>query len=155
MILKAQDLSGAAWLILAMVIASACVSGPHIYLQQGNVYQEINLDRILADNPLLPGENLKVVHLGHFASASQYVVQIRDREILHVHKIHDLTVTMMRGQGYLVLDKNRVNLKPGSVVHIPRNVVHQYINTHGEPSVALAVFSPPFDGKDNYPVSQP
>jgi quercetin dioxygenase-like cupin family protein len=155
MILKAQDLSGAVSLLVALLICSACVSGPHIYLQQGNDYQEINLDKILANNPLLPGENLKVVNLGRSVSASQHVVQIRDREILHVHKIHDMTVTMMRGQGYLALDQSRINLKPGDVVHIPRNVVHQYVNTHSELSVALAVFSPPFDGKDNYPVGQP
>ena len=64
--------------------------------------REIDLEKILADNPLVPGENIKVANLGRSASASQHIVQIRDREILHVHKLHDGTVILLRGQGYLV-----------------------------------------------------
>jgi quercetin dioxygenase-like cupin family protein len=141
--------------IAAALIFSACVSGPHFYLQYGSEYREIDLNKILADNPLAPGENIKVANLGRSASASQHIVQIRDREVLHVHKIHDVTVTLMRGHGYLVLDQRRVTLKAGDVIHIPRGVAHQYVNTSTEPTVGLAVYAPPFDGKDTYPVSLP
>lgn len=34
-------------------------------------------------------------------------------------------------------------------------VVHYFVNTSTEPSVALAVFSPSFDGKDSIPVEKP
>lgn len=137
------------------VLLSACVSGPHFYVQYGNEYREIELDKILAENPIGPQENIKVANLGRSESASQHVVQIRDREIPHVHKLHDVTVTMMRGQGYLVLGQNRMNLKAGDVVHIPRGVMHYFVNTYGEPSVALAVYAPAFDGKDTHPVPAP
>ena len=137
---------------LAVVFLSACVSGPHFYLQHGNEYREVDLERILADDPLAAGENIKVASLGRSASASQHVVQIGDREALHVHKIHDATVTMMRGQGYLFLADKRVKLKAGDIVHVQRGVPHQYVNTASEPTVLLAVYSPPFDGKDNIPV---
>jgi mannose-6-phosphate isomerase-like protein (cupin superfamily) len=140
---------------LAVLFLSACVSGPHFYLQYGDEYREVDLERILADNPLAAGENIKVANLGRSASASQHVVQIRDREVLHVHKIHDATVTMMRGQGYLFLADKRVNLKAGDIVHVQRGVPHQYVNTGSEPTVLLAVYSPPFDGKDNIPVDGP
>lgn len=136
----------------ALLLLSACVSGPHFYVQYGKEYREIELDKILAENPIGPQENIKVAHLGRSESASQHVVQIRDREIPHVHKLHDVTVTMMRGQGYLVLDKNRFNLKAGDVVHIPRGVMHYFVNTYRDPSVALAVYAPAFDGKDTHPV---
>ena len=139
----------------AALVFSACVSGPHFYLQYGSEYHEIDLERILADNPLAPGENIKVSNLGRSVSASQHVVQIRDREILHVHKIHDATATMLRGQGYLVLDRKRINLKAGDIIHIQRGVAHQYVNTSSEPTVVLAVYSPPFDGKDTHPVTAP
>ena len=140
---------------LAALCVSACLSGPHFYLQYGGEYRELDLERILADNPLAPGENFKVTHLGRSASASQHVVQIRDREVPHMHKIHDATVTLMRGHGYLLLAGKRLPLKAGDVIHIPRGVVHQYVNTASEPTVALAVYSPPFDGKDHHPVALP
>lgn len=155
MISKLKNLSRGLLLLAALAVGSACVSGPHFYLQYGNEYRELDLEKILADNPLGPGDNIKVANLGRSASASQHVVQIRDREFLHVHKIHDATVTMLRGQGYLVLDKKRINLKAGDVIHIPRGIAHQYFNTAGEPTVALAVYAPAFDGKDTHPVSQP
>jgi quercetin dioxygenase-like cupin family protein len=155
MILKLKNLKRVIARLAAMVVFTGCVSGPHFYLQYGNEYRELDLEKILADNPLAPGDNINVANLGRSPSASQHVVQIRAREILHVHKIHDATVTMLRGHGYLVLDKQRINLKAGDIIHIPRGVAHQYVNTTGEPTVALAVYAPAFDGKDTHPVSQP
>jgi len=155
MILKSKRLSCGLLLFAVLALASACVSGPHFYLQYGDEYHELDLEKILADNPLGPADNIKVTNLGRSASASQHVVQIRDREFLHVHKLHDATVTMLRGQGYLVLAKQRVKLKAGDVIHIPRGVAHQYVNTTGEPTVALAVYAPAFDGKDTHPVNLP
>jgi quercetin dioxygenase-like cupin family protein len=155
MIFESRKFHPAALLIFGMTFFFGCVSGPHFYLQYGDEYRELDLEKILAGNPLGPADNIKVTDLGRSASASQHVVQIRDREFLHVHKIHDATVTMLRGQGYLVLDKKRVNLKAGDVIHIPRGVAHQYVNTTGEPTVALAVYAPAFDGKDTHPVNLP
>jgi len=143
---------GLAWAVLFL---AGCVSGPHFYLQYGSEYRELDLERILAENPLGAGDNIKVANPGRSASASQHVVQIRDREFLHVHKIHDATVTMLRGQGYLVLDNKRIVLKAGDVIHIPRGVPHQYVNTGSAPTVALAVYAPAFDGKDTHPISLP
>jgi quercetin dioxygenase-like cupin family protein len=142
-------------LVVCFATWSTCVSGPNIYLQYGNEYQELKLDKILADNPLPPGENIKVANLGRSQSASQHVVQIRDREVPHVHKLHDATVTMLRGEGYLILGKKRINLKAGDIVHIPRGVPHYFVNTASQPTVALAVYSPAFDGKDTHPANLP
>ena len=155
MVLKSRGLSLLVLLSALLALGSGCVSGPHFYLQYGNEYRELDLEKILAENPLAAGENIKVANLGRSASASQHVVQIRDRELLHVHKIHDVTVTMLRGQGYLVLGNHRIVLKAGDVIHIPRGVAHQYVNTGSQPAVALAVYAPAFDGKDTHPVELP
>jgi quercetin dioxygenase-like cupin family protein len=152
---KSRNFSRTLLFVVSFATWSGCVSGPNIYLQYGNEYQELKLDKILADNPLAPGENIKVANLGRSQSASQHVVQIRDREVPHLHKVHDATVTMLRGEGYLILGKNRINLKAGDIVHIPRGVPHHYVNTASEPTVALAVYSPAFDGKDTHPVKLP
>ncbi len=155
MILSLKKNSLALLLAAGLGLLSACVSGPRFYLQYGDEYRELNLEKILADNPLAPGDNIKVANLGRSASASQHIVQIRHREILHAHKIHDATVTMLRGQGYLVLADKRIDLKAGDVIHIPRGVAHQYVNGASEPTVVLAVYAPAFDGKDTHPVAVP
>ncbi|MEO6164848.1 MAG: cupin domain-containing protein [Candidatus Binatia bacterium] len=155
MILSLKKNSLALLLAAGLGLLSACVSGPRFYLQYGDEYRELDLEKILADNPLAPGDNIKVANLGRSASASQHIVQIRDREILHMHKIHDGTVTLLRGQGYLVLADRRIDLKAGDVMHIPSGVAHQYVNDAREPTVALAVYAPAFDGKDTHPVAVP
>ena len=155
MTFKSRNLSPTLLLVVSCATWWGCVSGPNIYLQYGNEYQELKLDKILADNPLPPGENIKVANLGRSQSASQHVVQIRDREIPHLHKVHDATVTMLRGEGYLILGKKRINLKAGDIVHIPRGVPHYFVNTASQRTVALAVYSPAFDGKDTHPANLP
>jgi quercetin dioxygenase-like cupin family protein len=155
MTFKSRNFSLTVLLVISIATSLACISGPNIYLQYGNEYQELKLDKILADNPLPPGENIKVANLGRSQSASQHVVQIRDREIPHLHKVHDATVTMLRGEGYLILGKKRINLKAGDIVHIPRGVPHYFVNTASQPTVALAVYSPAFDGKDTHPANLP
>lgn len=141
--------------LLTLVLLSilyACAPAPRIYLHYGKDSKQVDLERILAENPLGPAENIKVTTLGQGPGASHHLVQIRDREVPHIHKNHDGTVILMRGKGYLVLDKQRVELAAGDTVHIHRGVVHYFVNTGSEPALAFVVFSPPFDGKDNIPV---
>ncbi len=144
----------ASFFALAFIILS-CAPTPRFYLQYGSQFTQSDLDRILAEDPLPAGENIKVVTLGKGEEISHHVVQIRDREIPHIHKTHDLTVLVLRGKGYLMLEQKRIDLMVGDVLFIPRSVVHYFVNTFSEPSVALAIFSPSFDGKDTLPVEKP
>lgn len=141
--------------ITMFFLLAACAPAPRLYLQYGNEIKQAELEKMLAENPLAPGENIKVVTLGQGATASHHVVQIRDRETPHVHKSHDATVMMLKGQGYLMLETRRVEIKAGDVVYIPRGAAHYFTNTDREPAVAFATYSPPFDGKDTHPVTVP
>jgi mannose-6-phosphate isomerase-like protein (cupin superfamily) len=128
---------------------------PYVFLQYGQEFRQVDLVRVLADNPLKPGENVKLITVGQGQAASHHVVQIRDRESPHLHKAHDGTVIITRGRGYLVMEKRRITLTAGDIVHIPRGVPHYYVNTDLEPTVAVVIFAPPFDGKDNVPATMP
>lgn len=128
---------------------------PYLFLQYGQEFRQFDLVRVVADNPLKPGENVKLITIGQGQSASHHVVQIRDRESPHLHKAHDGIVIMARGRGYLVMDKRRITLSAGDIVHIPRGVPHYYVNTDLDPTVAVVIFAPPFDGKDNVPATMP
>jgi quercetin dioxygenase-like cupin family protein len=109
-------------------LLTACAPVPRFYLQYGNDFRQSDLEKMLAENPLPPGENIKVITLGQSPAASHHVVQIRDRESPHLHKSHDATVTMLKGQGYLMLEQRRIDLTVGDVVYIPRGgaLFHQY-----------------------------
>ncbi len=133
----------------------ACSPSPRFYLHYGDRLTRSDLDRILAENPLPDKQNIRVATMGKGQTISHHIVQIRDREKPHVHKRHDLTVVVLKGEGYLMLGEDRVELVKGDVLFIPRDTIHYFVNTFSQPSVALAAFSPPFDGKDTVPVKNP
>jgi mannose-6-phosphate isomerase-like protein (cupin superfamily) len=133
----------------------ACAPAPRISLQYGTELKQTEIDKVLAENPLGAKENIKITTLGQEQSVSHHVVQVRDRETPHVHKLHDGTVVMVKGRGYLMMDNRRIDLSAGDIAYIPRGAVHYFVNTAGEPAVAFVVFSPPFDGKDIVPIEKP
>lgn len=148
---RSSELKCCLLLFMLLGIASACAPGPRFFLQYGASLAEFEMNRVLAQNPLPATANIKVTTLGQGRTVSHHLVQIRDRESPHIHKDHDLTVTVLRGQGYLMLGTTRIDLTVGDVVFIPSGTIHNFVNTDNQPSVALAMFSPPFDGKDNIP----
>ena len=143
------------FVIALFSLLTACAPVPRFYLQYGNDFKQSDLEKMLAENPLPTGENIKVITLGQGFAVSHHVVQIRDREIPHVHITHDATVMMLKGQGFLMLEQRRIDLTVGDVVYIPRGTAHYFTNTAREPTVAFAIYTPAFDGKDIVPVKFP
>jgi mannose-6-phosphate isomerase-like protein (cupin superfamily) len=133
----------------------SCAPAHRLYLHDGSRITRSDLDRVLAENPMAPGENIKVTGLGAGPAASHHLVQVRDREAPHIHREHDGTVVLLRGKGFLMMGQSRLDLGTGDVVFIPRNTPHYFVNTSPEPAAAFVVFSPPFDGKDTVPVAGP
>lgn len=107
------------------------------------------LDAWLLDHPLAAGENFRTDELERTVRVSTHVVQVRNREPLHVHRKHDLDVTLRRGRGTLIFGDQRIKLRMGDFFKIPRGVAHAFINEGRKPAVAYAEFSPPFDGVDS------
>ena len=143
------------FVIAIFSLLTACAPVPRFYLQYGNDFKQSDLEKMLAENPLPTGENIKIITFGQGPAASHHVVQIRDRETPHVHKTHDATVVMLKGQGYLMIEQLRIDLMAGDVVYIPRGAAHYFTNTAREPTVAFAIYTPAFDGKDIVPVNNP
>ena len=155
MILRSSSRNWLAFGAAFFCLIAACAPVPRFYLQYGTDFKQSDLEKMLAENPLPMGENIKVITLGQGPAASHHVVQIHDRESPHLHKTHDATVMMLKGQGYLMLEQRRIDLMVGDVVYIPRGAAHYFTNTAREPTVAFAIYSPPFDGKDIVPVNNP
>lgn len=102
----------------------------------------LDLERLLAAQPLAPGENIKSVVLARNERSANLLVQVRDREPRHYHADSDITVFLLRGRGVLELGKQTFSVQAGDVLHIPRGLVHAYINHGPQPGVALVVYSP-------------
>ncbi|MGH7819166.1 MAG: cupin domain-containing protein [Candidatus Binatia bacterium] len=91
---------------------------------------------------------VEVVKLGNTAWVSHHVAVVRTEERPHYHRFHDLTVSMLQGEGVLNVDQRQIEMKEGDVAHVNRGTLHFFRNTGKEPAVAFVVFSPPFDGRD-------
>jgi quercetin dioxygenase-like cupin family protein len=153
--IESKIISGSMLAVAFLFLLSACAPTPYLFLQYGSELRPADVAKILAENPMDRAENIKTTNLGRGQSMSHHIVQIRDRETPHIHKLHDLMVVMIRGQGYLMMDSRRIQLSAGDVAHIPRGAVHYFVNAAREPAAAFVIFSPPFDGKDSIPVKAP
>ncbi len=108
------------------------------------------IDEILKEQGLSEEESVKVISLGQDKSSSMYLFQIRKnaKTGAHYHKSHDEIVYIKKGTGMLEIDGTRHSVTEGMVVMLPRASRHNFVNTGNETSIAISIFSPPFDGKD-------
>ena len=113
----------------------------------------VSLDAWLQEHPLKADQAISIEELSRGESASAHIVQIRKQEPLHLHESHDVTAILLKGNGVLWIGDRKLELKPGSIVTIPRGVPHSFTNQSQQPAVAYAVFNPAFDGKDFVPVT--
>lgn len=118
--------------------------GPYFF----NGIDAKELDELIRKNPVPPGERIKSLPLGNTPGSSIHLVQIKDREAPHIHKTHDLIVTLKKGAGRLHIGKDAVEMRPGDTALIPRGAVHWFENTGNGTAYGIGVFVPPFDGKD-------
>lgn len=86
--------------------------------------------------------------LGHTAWVSEHIAVIREGEPPHYHRFHDITITLLRGEGIMDVEGKRFVMKAGDIVHVNRGVRHYFRNTGKDPAATFVVFSPPFDGRD-------
>jgi mannose-6-phosphate isomerase-like protein (cupin superfamily) len=96
-----------------------------------------------------------VLDLGRTAWVSEHLAVVREGEVPHYHRFHDLTVSVLRGEGVMDVEGRRFTMKEGDVAHINRGVRHYFRNSGKEPAAAFVVFSPPFDGRDTVTVEVP
>ncbi|MDE1890594.1 MAG: SHOCT domain-containing protein [Planctomycetota bacterium] len=115
-----------------------------------------NVEEIANKNPLSETEDVKFTSVGNNKNSSMYVVQVRENGELnpHYHKRHDEVIYVKKGSGIATLDSTRYMIKPGSILQIPSRTVHKFLNTGGERFIAVSIFSPPFDGKDEKKIKE-
>jgi quercetin dioxygenase-like cupin family protein len=138
------------WLALtSAVLMSGCAArSPHLLVGPLGG----GLDAFLAAHPPAAGQNIRADEVDRTTSASYHVVQIADRESLHTHATHDVTILVLRGRGVFTLDGRTTPLADGDVVVVPRGRVHGLTRAGDVPTVTLVTMTPPLDAPDVVPV---
>lgn len=141
--------------VVALAMLGGCAvppANPKILLQYEKSLDASRLSDLMAR---AGGGPVAIIDLGRTAWVSHHLAVVRDAESPHYHRFHDLTVTVMRGQGTMDIDGKKFPLEAGDVVHVNRGLRHYFRNTGKEPSAAFVVFSPPYDGRDTITAEAP
>jgi quercetin dioxygenase-like cupin family protein len=134
----------------AIIGAIGCSVGPQrVITREGTV----SLGELVRRHPLAATANIRADEIDRTAAATIHLVQVRGGETPHRHLAHDLTITVLRGEGVLMLDGAARALRAGDAAVIPRGVAHHFVNRGAAPAIALVVFAPPLDGPDAVPVA--
>ena len=137
-------------IVLIVALLSGCIARPPDVVTRDGAW---SLDDLLRSHPIETGANIRADLIARTATASIHLVQIRGGETPHRHLSHDLTVTMLRGEGRATLEGAVRSVAAGDVVVIPRGATHFFVRTGREIAVTLAVYTPPLDAPDTVQVT--
>ncbi len=137
---------GPLMLLLGMPGLVACASSPPPRVVSPQA------DTVIENVPSDPSQEVAVMHLRRSDVSSHHFIMLRGAEEPHVHDRSDLTVFVLRGAVVMHFEDRTVEVGPGEVIDIPMGAFHWAENVADEPSLAYAVYSPAFDGKDRRPV---
>jgi mannose-6-phosphate isomerase-like protein (cupin superfamily) len=107
-----------------------------------------DIDSLLNEHPMVKGQNMRSDVIAWDSTSSVHLTQVETSVDMHHHATHDENVWIIRGAGRLTLGDQKIKVKAGQVVHIPRGTSHAFHNLGSNPAVVISVFSPGFDGKD-------
>ena len=139
------------FLLLALAgCATAATGGQTQWMAfpMGKGGKGVALEAWLKEHPLKTDQGMSIEEISRGETASAAIVQIRKTQPLHLHADHDLTAIVLKGEGLLRVGDRNLELRPGSIITIPRGVAHSFTNKSQETAVAYAMFNPAFDGKD-------
>lgn len=144
---------------MATAVVASCVFGcrllpspaPEPRVLVGAVESQ-GLTAFVAAHPLSPGQGIRADEVGRTAAASHHVVQVATAETPHRHRTHDLTVTVLGGEGVLHVEERALPMRAGDVAVVARGVPHWFERTGARTAIAFVVFTPPLDAPDTQPV---
>lgn len=124
--------------ILARTVHAQAPAGPGVF----------DIDSLLNEHQLVKGQDFRTDVIAWDSTSSVHLTQVESTVEMHHHVTHDENVWIIRGAGRLTLGDQKLKVKAGQVVHIPRGTSHAFHNLGSNPAVVISVFSPGFDGKD-------
>lgn len=114
----------------------------------GDEIGQKELQELVKQNPLGPQENIKATLIHKTEDVSIHLIQIRFKEKPHIHKTHDLIVSLKNGKGVLHIAEKIIIMSEGDSAFIPRDIVHYFENSGEDVAVGVGIFIPSYDGTD-------
>jgi mannose-6-phosphate isomerase-like protein (cupin superfamily) len=132
----------------ALVVPLGCQTPPAAQIPEIRLVAPDGVAPAVHWTPAELEQDIAIRTLGANESSSFHRVRARGAEKPHVHDRSDLVVVLLFGTVRAHVGNQVMDAKAGDVIHIPKGTPHWVENTGPQPSESLALFSPPFDGKD-------
>lgn len=72
-------------------------------------------------------------------------IKVGSKTNAHSHDVEEEVFYIISGRGKIIVGGEESDVEPGSCIYIPRNTVHQVVNTHDETLNLLWSMSPPLE----------
>lgn len=95
-------------------------------------------------------ENIYSEKIAEDSLQSTFFIAIKKQVLPHYHKEHSECIVVLSGSGEMSLGNQKINLREGIQVSIPKNTVHSVTVTGKKPLKVISIQSPMFDGKDRF-----
>lgn len=80
--------------------------------------------------------------------SSSFIIVIPKEVKLHYHVFHTEQVVVISGEADMILGEQKIHIKAGDVVFIPKGTRHAVMVTSAEPLKVISIQAPQFDGSD-------
>lgn len=112
------------------------------------------IDEILRENPLKPGEKAQTIKIAEDNTVTLLVLRLVEGVEVknHYHKTHDEIVFSIKGTGRMMVGEKWVDIKPGTLHFNPAGKAHAVNNTGKEPMVVISIFTPAMKEPDRYSI---
>jgi mannose-6-phosphate isomerase-like protein (cupin superfamily) len=102
------------------------------------------IDEILKENPLKPGEQAQTIKIAEDDTTTVLVLRLLEGVEVksHFHKTHDEIVVFIKGSGQTTIGDKTMDMKPGTIHFNPMGKVHATKNIGNEPLVVISIFTP-------------
>ncbi len=127
---------GVCLIVLSVIVAQGRQKAPFV----GNAFE------VLFKIGAKPGTN-KIATVAESDTCTVNVLGVSSTVKAHYHKVHEETVTVLRGGGTFNIAGEDHIVKPGDVMHIPRGLAHSFVPNNKD-TVVVSIFSPKFDPAD-------
>ena len=110
------------------------------------------IDEILKENPLKPGEKFQMIKIVEASTVSLRVLRVTEGVLVnrHIHKTHDEMFYVVKGTAQMFINDKWVDIKPGTIHFNPMGKVHSVKNTGNETLVVISIYTPAMREPDRH-----
>lgn len=95
-------------------------------------------------------ENIHTEKIAEDSLQSTFFIAIKKQVSNHYHQEHSECIVVLSGKGEMMLAGQKIKLKEGIQVSIPKNTIHAVIVKSKKPLRVISIQSPMFDGSDRH-----